>query len=188
MYDWDEEDRLHEDSIACTKHPDATIEKRVDGKWCRWWICPWCGGDGKHCDYVQTHKDWVPKAKIAAMPPLPGIARGHALILKPGEPGRLARCRICTEDRGSLLIERQCPGDQHICPAIVPAGTPGAEPLYRRPEWLCCQPGQMNADFTAWTCRAGHIITRRRYGHSPDQCDIPRNCPCDDLVPEPVAS
>ena len=47
-YEWDELWQVHEDSIQCGQHPDAVIEKCVGGRWCRWWCCPHCTGDG-HC-------------------------------------------------------------------------------------------------------------------------------------------
>lgn len=41
---WD--DGIHEDSIQCTQHPGACIEKCADGQWCRYWNCPKCEGKG----------------------------------------------------------------------------------------------------------------------------------------------
>lgn len=180
---------VHEGSIQCSKHPDAVIERCIDGEWCRWWCCPWCLGDAGRCDYVTgTHDGWRPIAEIATMPPLPGIARGHALILEPGEPARLARCRICEAERGSLRGEGQCPGDHHNCPSTVQEGTPDSHRVGGSEDWHCYQPGQMNADFTAWTCRSGHVITRDNHAHPGGRCIIPQSCPWDDLMPAPLAS
>lgn len=41
-----EEWGIHKDSIQCTEHPGAMLERFVDGKWCRWWFCPKCRGGG----------------------------------------------------------------------------------------------------------------------------------------------
>jgi hypothetical protein len=37
---------VYEDSIQCTEHVDAVIEKQVDGEWRRWWCCEPCHGTG----------------------------------------------------------------------------------------------------------------------------------------------
>jgi hypothetical protein len=46
-YTYVEDCYLHEDSIHCTKHMDAPIEKFRNGRWCRWWSCPKCQGCGR---------------------------------------------------------------------------------------------------------------------------------------------
>lgn len=38
---------LEEDSIHCTRHIDAEIERFQGGRWCRWWSCPMCKGRGR---------------------------------------------------------------------------------------------------------------------------------------------
>jgi hypothetical protein len=58
---WDEV--IHEDSIECSRHPDATIEKLVDGQWCRWWVCPQCKGK-------QRRPGW-PACPEPGLPPEP---------------------------------------------------------------------------------------------------------------------
>ena len=181
-YDWDEEDWLFEDSIVCLKHPDAVIEQYIDSEWCRWWVCPWCGGDGEYCDYVKKHAGWRPVSEIAALPPLP-VGAGHVLDETPGRTVRKAHCRLCMVPASSISGGNPCAGDKHACPAEVPAGTPDAVQAFQRDEWHCRQPGQMSAGFTAWTCQAGHMTTRENHQHGwRDRCGIP-GCPWDYLVP-----
>jgi hypothetical protein len=79
-----EEIEVQEDSISCTKHPDAVIERMLDGAWCRWWSCPECDGRGwisggsPYPDYPcpaeprtsawqpVAHKGWLPVAEALA--------------------------------------------------------------------------------------------------------------------------
>ena len=185
-YAWVEDWGVLEETIECTVHPQAWLEKYIDGQWCRWWICPWCGGDGEHCNYVNKHAGWRPVSEIAALPPLPAGA-GHVLDVNPGQPVRKAHCRLCTVRASSIAGGTPCPGDKHACPAEVPAGTPDAAQAFQRDEWHCRQPGQMSADFTAWTCQAGHVTTRENHQHGwRSQCGIP-GCPWDFLVPAEYA-
>lgn len=71
---WD--DGVHEDSLECSKHPHAVIEKHVDGQWCRPWVCRRCDGKGvdawnRKCpekgmresgpmSWVEWHRGWRP--------------------------------------------------------------------------------------------------------------------------------
>jgi hypothetical protein len=45
---------VEEDSIQCTEHPDAALEKFTGGAWCRWWQCPTCQGRGR----VHVGEHW----------------------------------------------------------------------------------------------------------------------------------
>jgi hypothetical protein len=189
-YDWDEEDWLQEDSIQCAEHPDAVVEKLIDGTWCQWYQCRWCLGDGRSCDEGfrppggsgKVHAGWRPVTEIAGLPALPGAGPGHVFALVPGRPGREATCRICQCLAGSIAGCKACQGDRHECPVVVPEGTPGAQRVYDSDRWHCYQPGKMNGDFTAWTCAAGHAITRAGHDHAGGRCEIPRSCPLNDLA------
>lgn len=89
-YTYIEDCFLHEDSIHCTKHTDAPIERFRDGRWCRWWSCPKCrgwgriGNDGRparergyECSgglkisedrwAGKIHEGWLPASKHAAL-------------------------------------------------------------------------------------------------------------------------
>lgn len=45
-HEYDDDIEVHEDSIACSEHPDGEIEKNIDGTWHRWWSCRACLGRG----------------------------------------------------------------------------------------------------------------------------------------------
>jgi hypothetical protein len=84
-YTWVEDCYLHADSIHCTRHIDAPVEKFRDGHWCRWWSCPTCGGKGVtggSRDYPcngglevkgrsrwdgRLHEGWLPARQYAAL-------------------------------------------------------------------------------------------------------------------------
>jgi hypothetical protein len=44
-----------EDTINCPDHPYASVEKRVDGVWCRWETCK---ADGCHAGRVSRWTRW----------------------------------------------------------------------------------------------------------------------------------
>jgi hypothetical protein len=185
-------DGIHEDSIQCCEHPSAIIEHWAGGEWCRWWRCPWCWGDGKHCPYegfrpaggtrTGAHEGLRPAREIKRLPALPGAAPGHVFKMSTGMPARNATCRICTVFVTSITGGRPCEGDRHECPAEVPEGTPGSTRVGGHEGWFCYQPGKMNAEFTAWACEAGHVITEEDHAHPGGQCVIPGRCPWPDLV------
>lgn len=188
---------IHEDSIQCSKHPDAMIEMCAGGVWCRWWRCPWCDGDGKSCEAgfrppgaigrALSHEGWRPAAELGDLPALPGAGPGHVFIVKPGEPGRNACCHLCQVPAGSISGQAECPGDRHQCPASVPEGTPGAMQPYKHPGWFCDQPGEMGTALASWTCTAGHVTTRDNHEHPGGRCVIVQRCPWDDLTPAEAA-
>jgi len=78
-YDYDDETLLYEDSIRCADHPWNNIEKLVDGRWCRWWVCPTCRGERQTrwgiCrepglppeprTYGERHEGWRPVEEFA---------------------------------------------------------------------------------------------------------------------------
>lgn len=121
--DYDEEDVLYEDSIACTEHPDSVIEQSVDGVWCHWWACFLCGGEPRGWGDLPcrgpspaalkgAHRGWCP---ISEVPPLvwPGLGTGHELdqdlrFYKPGSPTPC--CRICGLPAGSGAGREPCAG------------------------------------------------------------------------------
>jgi len=106
---------LHEDSIQCTKHPDALIEMFRKGYWCRWWSCPKCRGYGrvgsqgpcreggyqcsgglKHAEGSwywdgKIHEGWLPASEVDALcassPSLPSLTAAPAPSAVP--PGRV---------------------------------------------------------------------------------------------------
>ena len=49
-YDVVEDFGIEKDTVRCLEHPDAAVEKRVDGEWCRYQRCEWREGD-YHCEY-----------------------------------------------------------------------------------------------------------------------------------------
>lgn len=204
-YDWDEVWEIHEDSIQCDRHPGAVIEKSIGSRWCRWWCCPRCDGDGRdgYCpeegirpadgDGKRTaHAGWWPSDE-----PWPVSAldrRGHVFT-----PGREPYCRYCRVSAASTAgRELDCEGDRHECPVIVHEGaSKTAQKTYRSDDWVCFQPGQMNAAFTEWTCAAGHVITRSAHvplvpplRHQQDACHLAEwRCPWKYLqAPEGMAA
>jgi hypothetical protein len=53
-YDSIEDTGIYEDSIQCSDHPGAPVEKSIAGQWCQWWFCPDCGGTGR----VHVGENW----------------------------------------------------------------------------------------------------------------------------------
>lgn len=171
-YEWDELWQLHEDSIQCARHPGAAWEKLVAGRYCRWYCCTRCDGDGRggQCPCTGVHpadgdgKRTAHSGWWQGEPwPSSDLDRdGHAFT-----PGRDPHCRYC----GAFADgESGCKGDTHECPATVEPGTgkPSFQ-LYRSDIWVCYQPGTMNGDFTEWRCEAGHVVTR--------ETEVPRGFP-----------
>src|SRR5215475_11275806 len=107
QYDWDEEDWLHEDSVQCAEHPDGVIEHFADGRLCRFWVCAWCGGDGRYCDYIKEHKGWRPAGEPP--PPLP-VGAGHVFDPESRQPIRKQDCQVCKIPLSSISGGRPCPG------------------------------------------------------------------------------
>lgn len=193
---WD--DGIHEDSIQCATHPDGVIERCFKGTWCRWWRCPWCLGEARSCpaggfhpadkpprsgsDPGRAHEGWRPIADIDRLPTSPDAGPGHAFNLTAGRPWMLARCRVCGSSIASPLGREACRGDRHACPVILEGPAPDARQMWGRNDWFCYQPGHMSADFTAWTCEAGHVITRDSHEHLSRRCAIPDGCPRADLT------
>lgn len=198
---WDEQLDLHEDSIQCAKHPGARIEKRVSNWWCLWRNCPRCDGAGRSRDRgwdcpeegfrpadsgpggPLAHSGWWPSDE-----PVPASSSSLDRLGHQFTPGVRAHCRHCEAIVGAVIAKNPCPGDQHRCPAIVPEGDGDtASQVWRRDEWLCSEPGEMNGNFTEWRCRRGHVITRG--GHVPagqqhkDACHVPGlGCPWESLA------
>jgi len=174
-YDWDELWQVHEDSIQCTGHPGAALEKKIGGRWHRWWNCPRCHGSGRAGtswpvqDGYPCPEEGIPDAERG------GRGRVHGGWWPAGEeppsPDRLGHvftragdwaCRYC----GRPSSEQPCPGDRHTCPAAVPEGaTDTATRIHGAAGWCCYQPGIMSEGFTGWRCNAGHVTTRD--GHVP---------------------
>jgi hypothetical protein len=202
--EWEEVYNVHLDSIQCRKHPDPILEKKINGQWCRWWTCPLCqerDEDRKHCPEEgvepfppdtshrprRVHGTWWPNRR--AWPRSTVNRNGHVFT-----PGMRGTCRHCGTHVTSLAAEELlCEGDRHQCPVVVPEGaTATAQQPYKSQDWLCFQPGAMNDDFTAWTCGAGHVITR---AHVPPRdlyvdagrqhekvCAWPSKCPWEHLI------
>jgi hypothetical protein len=76
-------------------------------------------------------------------------------------------CRHCRAPViGSLAARQRCTGDRHSCPVQTAPGRPG-HPVF------CDEPGEMSADFSEWTCGAGHVTDA---GHVPRFRDHKRVC------------
>jgi hypothetical protein len=173
-----------EESIDCSRHPGAIIEKFTNGEWCRWWRCPKCGGLGyltygptfgghrKQCGapgYKGQHDCWRP---LSDYPPGADSLDHDGHVFTRGH-GRC--CRRCAAAEDSATGEAPCAGEGHHCPAVVTEGaTPTASRVYGHDEFFCFQPGTMSDDFTTWTCGAGHILTA---GHVPDTTRHEAVCP-----------
>jgi hypothetical protein len=171
------------------------------GVWHRWWSCQACDGNGgpraSRCQVaVPRHRGWYPASAVSsgAMDTpefLFGVGPGHAWT---GRPLRQARCRHCRFPVTSGC--GPCRGDRHICPVIVPAESSAtASQVYGQDYWRCSQPGQMNDDFTGWTCALGHVTTRERhpshdpYGKGDAVCGSREiGCPFDYLASRPPAA
>jgi hypothetical protein len=54
--DWVDVWGVHEDSIQCGEHPDGVLERRVGERWCRWWVCPNCDGNGQRPGGYSCHE------------------------------------------------------------------------------------------------------------------------------------
>jgi hypothetical protein len=193
---YDEEDRLFEDSVQCTRHPDSAVDMRIGGQWHRWWNCPLCHGRGKvnvrdgyraverDCpmDGIQqpggggtrlVHGCWWP---LSEPWPVSTLDRaGHVFT-----PGVEPCCRHCGVLHGSIAGREPCdPRRQngHHCPVIVAEGdSDAAFRVHGSPRWFCGQHGAMNGDFTTWRCDLGHVTSQA--GHVPpgeqheDACGI----------------
>ena len=182
---YDEEDTLFEDSIQCTRHPDAALDMRIDGQWHRWWNCPLCHGRGKvnvgdgyrayerECpmDGVQqpggdgkrfVHGYWWP---LSEPWPVSTLDRaGHVFT-----PGVDPYCRHCGVPHGSIAGQEPCdPRREHMghrCPVIVAEGdSDAAFRVHGSERWFCGQHGTMNGTFTTWRCDLGPGCGLRRGG------------------------
>lgn len=193
-HDWEDDYQTHEESIQCTRHPDSAIERLVDGIWCRWWNCIRCGGEGCPAESPlgKVHAGWRPAAEARDLARVwPGLGPGHVLDvdLHFYRPGLSATpmCRICDVNATFPKAERPCEGDQHHCPAVITGlgESPDATQRYGSEVWFCNRPGQMNEDFTTWTCTGGHatgadhVENARQWRHDQD-CVI--GCPWPQLT------
>ncbi len=87
-----------------------------------------------------------------------GAGLGHVLTRDPHswEGASDPFCRYCSVPASSDRGKEPCRGDNHTCSALVAEGeTPTAFRIYDG-GILSGQPGRYDADFTAWTCAAGH--------------------------------
>lgn len=95
-------------------------------------------------------------------------------------------CRVCTHFASSVTgRDNPCPGDRHQCPVILAEQVSDVNYRgYHADGWICGEPGQMNDTFTAWTCGAGHVITRAGHVVQYRQHKCWPRCPWEDLSPE----
>jgi hypothetical protein len=98
----------------------------------------------------------------------------------------LPYCRHCRAWASSVAGVQPCQGDTHSCRSPVELGKSGAAvKVPRRDGLLCGQRGQMNADFTAWVCRLGHVTdgshAESGIRHVMAPC-APITCPWPDLI------
>jgi hypothetical protein len=107
---------------------------------------------------VESRRITAIEARISA------IAAGHVLTSDPDPANRYAKstfCRLCRVAASSIAGGQPCPGDQRRCHFDVAEGeSPTGFQMYRRPGWLCGQPGGFDTTFSTWTCTAGHDTTR----------------------------
>jgi hypothetical protein len=98
----------------------------------------------------------------------------------------LPRCRYCRARANSAVAQWSCEGDVHRCPRPVrPRASAPPVRVGQQDEALCGLPGEMNVDFTGWTCRGGHATDQ---SHAEDEvrhalaCPIAPACPWPELI------
>jgi hypothetical protein len=95
-------------------------------------------------------------------------------------------CRHCRAHASSITAKWACEGDTHRCPEPVRPGETDAPVKMGKPnDVLCGRPGQMNDQFTAWTCRSGHVTD---HSHAESEirhalaCSVALACPWPELM------